>query len=189
MKIRNCCNIRIGHAFRERLIHVPKGKIMVVQPRNILPEGIIFENDEPLRVDITSFKPLQSGDVLLVNRGRFAAIVCNLSGPEPWITTSSVLVLSIYDPSVLPEYVALYINSVIGQKKLKQYLEHTTVPFISAKNLGNMDIQIPSIERQKELITFEESVMRYNRLTNRKHELLKEILNSEFKNINEKENK
>ena len=180
MKVKNFSKIRMGHAFRERLVNVPEGEVMVIQPRNIMPEGLMFGTDEPLRTYIPAPRPLQSGDVLVVNRGRFAATVFHLSEPGMWITPSSVLVLSIFDQAVLPEYVAIYFNSGTGQKMFRRHLELTTVPFISAKNLGDMDIPVPPIKRQKDLIAFEKSAMNYTRLSNRKQELLKEILNSEL---------
>ncbi|MFP4451956.1 MAG: hypothetical protein ACLFPI_01155 [Desulfobacterales bacterium] len=186
MKVKDFGEIRIGHAFRERLVAVPDGEIKVIQPRNILPEGLVFGKDEPLRTDINAPKPLQRGDVLVVNRGRFAATVFDLPESDIWIVPSSVLVLSIFDQAVMPEYVALYFNSGSGQKMFRRHLELTTVSFISAKNLGEIDIQIPLIKRQKDLIAFEKDAMKYTRLSNRKQALLKEILNNELNHEKQK---
>ncbi|MFC1497350.1 restriction endonuclease subunit S [Verrucomicrobiota bacterium] len=184
MRVKDFCNIRIGYAFRERLTNISDGNVMVVQPKNITQDGFVFEKDEPLRTNVPASKVLQAGDVLVVNRGRFAAEVFNLEGA--WVVPSSILILSVNDESVLPEYVALYFNSVKGQNMFRRRLEQTTVPFISAKNLGAMDIPVPPLERQKDLIAFEKSVTRYNLLTNKKQELLQKILNTEL-NITNKE--
>ncbi len=182
MRIKDFCNVRIGHAFRERLSNVPNGDVMVIQPKNISAEGVVsFGPGEPLKTNASVSKPLQPEDVLVVNRGRFAATVFDLPDTNTWIVPSSILVLSVKKESVLPEYVACYFNSANGQRMFRRHYEQTTVPFISAKNLANMDIPIPPLERQRSLIVFEKTAKEYARLTSRKQELLKRILNDELR--------
>lgn len=181
MKILEFSESRMGHAFRERLTNMPTGDVRVIQPRNISPEGFVsFGPEEPLRTDTSVSKPIQPGDVLVVNRGRFAATVFDPPELGTWIVPSSILVLSIKKESVLPEYVACYFNSTNGQKLFRRHLEQTTVPFISTKNLANMDIPIPSLERQRALIALEKASMEYARLTNRKQELHRQIVSHEL---------
>ncbi len=181
MRIKQFSDIRIGHAFRERLANVPDGDVKVIQPKDIASAGFIsFASDEPLRTDVCAARPLQSGEVLVVNRGRFAATVFEGLEDGAWIVPSSILVLSVKNESVLPEYVALYLNSVAGQKLFSRHYEQTTVSFISAKNLANMDMPVPTIERQRTLIAFERTAKKYARLSNRKQELHSELLNHEL---------
>ena len=175
----------MGHAFRERLANMPEGDVMVIQPKNISSEGrVSFSKGEPLQIDASVSKPLRRGDVLVVNRGRFAATVFDLPEAGTWIAPSSILVLSVKRESILPEYVACYFNSPEGQRMFRRHYEQTTVPFISTKNMANMDIPIPSMERQRSLIAFEKSVKEYTRLTSRKRELQKQILSHAM--VNEK---
>ena len=179
MRIKEFCNIRMGHAFRERLVNVPDGNVMVIQPRNISSAGIMsFSRGEPLKTDVSQPKQLKQGDVLVVNRGRFAATVFDLPDTGTWIVPSSILVLSVKKESILPEYVACYFNSAKGQRMFRRHYEQTTVPFISTKNLANMDMSIPPLERQRALIAFEKSTKEYACLTNRKRELQRQILSN-----------
>ena len=181
MKIKEFCTIRMGYAFRKKLEHVPGGSVKVIQPRNIYASGILsFQDEEPWQSDVSSSNPLQPGDVLLVNRGRFAATVFNLHDPGPWIVPSSILILSIIDESVLPEYVTLFFNSANGQKLFLRHFEKTTVPFISTKNLANMDIPVPSMAKQIMLVDFEETNNTYAQLSNRKLKLQRQILSQEL---------
>lgn len=181
MRIRDFGDIRIGHAFRQRLTRIPGGKVMVIQPKNIGPQGSISFGDEcPLRTDVAVTRSLQSKDVLVVNRGRFAAAVFDLPESDTWIVPSSILVLSVNQQSVLPEYVACYFNSANGQRLFQRHCEQTTVPFISAGNLGNMDIPIPPLDRQRSLVAFDGATARCALLTNRKQELYRQILNHEL---------
>ena len=181
MKIRKFCDIRIGHAFRKRLTNVPDGNVKVIQPKNILSGGSIsFGNEEPLRTDASITRPLMPKDVLVVNRGRFAAAVFEPQDSATWIVPSSVLVLSITSQSVLPEYVACYFNSTNGQRLFSRHCEQTTVPFIGAGNLRHMSIPVPSLERQQALVACGDFVARYAHLTNRKQELCRQILDYEL---------
>lgn len=181
MRIKELCDIRMGYAFRERIKNVPQGKVMIIQPKNISSDGVVsFGEMEPLRTDVIPSRPLKAKDVLVVNRGRFAATVFEVPDEGTWIVPSSVLVLSITNASVLPEYLALYLNSANGQKMFRVHSEQTTVPFISTNNLRNMDIPVPSLQKQRALIAFEKAVGDYTRLSNRKKELLGGILNSEL---------
>ncbi len=181
MKINNFSKIRTGHTFRKGLLHVPSGNVLVVQPKNIALQGSIsFDNGEPLRTDASAARPLQPKDVLVVSRGRFAAAVFDPPGSDTYIVPSSILVLSLKKSSVLPEYVACLFNSTRGQRLFQRHCEQTTIPYISAANLGQMDIPIPSIDRQRALVAYEGLVARHAWLTSRKQELLRGIMNREL---------
>jgi len=181
MRIEEFSDVRIGHAFRSRLAHVSDGGVLVIQPKNILSGGSISFGDEgPLRTDASVTRPLMPKDVLVVNRGRFAAAVFEPQDSATWIVPSSVLVLSITSQSVLPEYVTCYFNSTNGQRLFSRHCEQTTIPFIGAGNLGRMSIPVPSLERQQALVACDDFVARYAQLTNRKQELCRQILDYEL---------
>jgi len=171
----------MGHTFRRRLTNASDGNVLVIQPKNISPEGFVsFSQGEPVRTGVSVFKQLQLDDILLVSRGRFSAAVFDPPDSDTWIVPSSILVLSLKVESVLPEYVACYFNSSGGQQLLRRHCEHSTVPFISARNLADIDIPIPPLDRQKALIAFDRAVTKYTCLSNRKQELFRHILSGEL---------
>lgn len=181
MRIDEFCDIRLGHSFRGRLSHVAQGNVFVIQPKNILADGSVsFAGEQPLRTDVANAKPLQPEDVLVVNRGRFAAAVFNQTEPQTWIVPSSVLVLSLRGPSLLPEYLTYYLNSANGQRLFLRHCEQTTIPFIGAGNIGSMSIPVPSLERQRALVVCGRAVARYSRLADRKRELLGQLMDHEL---------
>ena len=181
MRVKEFCKIRMGYAFRKRLENVSDGDVKVIQPKNISENGVLsFEDEEPLKTNVSSSNPIQMGDVLVVNRGRFASTVFNLFDAGPWIVPSSILILSINDKSVLSEYVSLYFNSENGQKLFRRHLERTTVSFISTINLGNMDIPVPPMKKQQALVNFETTNRKYAKLSNKKLELQRQILSHEL---------
>lgn len=178
MRIGEFCKIRMGYTFRNRMPVSSDGAVRLVQPANITADGRLgFSEDEPLRVEMKSPpKPLNFGDVLVLNRGTFAAAVFDRDGDFPWIAPSSLLVLTVHDGSALPKYVALYLNSTNGQRLFQRYQETTTVPFVSLKNLGQMDIPVPPLDRQRELVAFDDANRKYRQLTEKQFKLRRSIL-------------
>lgn len=182
MKINDFSNIRTGHAFRERLVDHPNGNVSVIQPKDIKADGTVaFSDGKYLRTNISSPRTLNQSDVLVVNRGRFAAVVFDFPFEESWIVPSSIMILSIREESVLPEYIALYLNSPEGQRIFQRYFEYSTIPFISTNNMASMEIPIPPLDRQRALIKYREAARDYKLLTNRKHELYNQILSHELR--------
>ncbi len=91
------------------------------------------------------------------------------------------MVLTPKDPAqVLPDYLALYLNSTEGQNCFKRLNETTTIPFISRTNLESIIIPVPPLERQKKLVALERTTQRYTQLTARTTELLNSIINHQL---------
>lgn len=182
MKINDICTIRSGHGFRQKLVNDPDGQVKIIQPKNITEQGnIILNGKKPLRANVQGLKPLRTGDVLVVNKGRFAAAVFKMAGEDTWIVPSSVLVLTVVNDKVLPEYIALFLNSPNGQRLFYRHYEESTVPFISTENLGSMNIPVPDLEQQKTIVELYKSFQDFNRLSARKQELHKLILKHTLK--------
>ena len=178
MKIQDLCTIRSGHSFRGGLVDDPDGDVSIIQPGNISSNGVIsFDDSEPLKMDVPTAKFLQPRDVLVVNRGRFAAAVFDLSDGKSWIAPSSIIVLTINKRSVLPEYLACYLNSANGQKMFQRHYEQTTIPYISIKNLGEMEMPVPPLDRQRAVVAFAQATDKYRQLTRRKQEIFQQMIN------------
>ncbi len=181
MQIRDFCTTRVGHSFRKKVVNNPEGTTKIVLPGNISKDGILkFTNASPLHTAITSKRPLENGEILLQNKGRFAAAVFNMPENECWITPASVIILTLNTKEVLPEYIVLYLNSVKGQQKLSKLKELSSIPFITRPNLQKIDIPIPEIEKQQMLIDLNKTISRYKDLTEKKTKLLIDIMNSEL---------
>jgi restriction endonuclease S subunit len=178
-RIGDVCDIRIGHTFRAAPSHAPDGRVLLIQPKDVSSDGILSV-DQLFRVDIEASKRLRPSDVLLVNRGRFAAAVFSVDNGNTYVASSAFLILSVKEPIVLPEYIALFFNSRKGRRLIDRYVEKTTIPYIRAGNLKTMTIPIPPIEKQRIIIEFEDINRTYARLSRRKLELQRQILSCEL---------
>lgn len=189
MKINQLAKLRMGYTFRTSIPACDHGNVKVVQSKNITSDGrMVFDEDEPARVDMKPPSPLVPGEVLVVNRAALAAAVFYQNDEFIWLAASSLLVLSVDTSIAFPEYVALYLNSAQGHRLFERYQETTTVPFVSLKNLGRMNIPIPPLERQKTLVAFEAENREFHRLATRKLKLRRSILDQQLQTIHHEEN-
>jgi hypothetical protein len=178
--IKQLCAVRMGFSFRQKPDFIADGSTLVIQPKDITSDGVLII-DLTCRVTLPTENRLSKGDVLLINRGRFTASGFDGTAREPCIATSAFLIFTVKDPSqLLPEYLALFFNSAEGQNLFKRLTMTTTIPFISLGHLESIEIPLPSFERQTALATIGELNKAYARLSSRKAELQKQIIDQQI---------
>jgi restriction endonuclease S subunit len=111
---------------------------------------------------------LKDGDVLFAAKGskNFAAVFENHN--EPAVASTSFLVIRLTDKKVLPQYLAWFLNSHATQTLLKSQAIGTSIPSISKHVLENLEIAVPSIEKQK-------AILQITKLRNKEKSLKQEI--------------
>lgn len=175
-RLRHLCDIRSGHAFRSGLPESVDGAYRIIQPKDLSTfHRAYFKEQDAIRVDVQAPKPLKDGDILVLSRGKFLAVVFDFLDFDRWIVPSSIQVLSLTTKAVLPHYVANYLNSPAGQRQFLFHGKRTTVPFISTKGLGEIEIPTPSLQRQESLIDLDLASAEYSRLTARRTELIQSL--------------
>ena len=180
LQVSELCAARMGYTFRQKPECVKDGSALVIQPKDVTSDGIL-KVEIPCLIDFPSGTNLNKGDVFLINRGRFTACVFEDNLRMPCVATSAFLILTPKDPAqLLPDYLALYLNSAEGQNIFKRLTETTTIPFIKLSNLAQIEIPVPSFDRQKALAAFGKLNQDYARLTARKLELQRQLLNREL---------
>lgn len=123
-----------------------------------------------------AFKPLKNAlrknDVLITAKGtRFrAAFVTTpiLEDNLPLIPCSNLIILRMRDEIILPEYVAIYLNSRAGLDMIHNICGCGKKLNITLSTAGELDIPVPPIADQQSIIS------EYNRLLALKHEVNKQ---------------
>ena len=146
-------------------------------------EVVNFKDLHDGHVDITSLEKreiaskrdpkaerIKVGDVLVAIKGsQFkAAVVDNNS--EGYIISSNLISLRLDTSKAIPNIVAAYLNSPMGQHKLGIISKGTAIPSISQIELLRISIPTPPIEQQLALSDYLDSVQAY--LTNLRREEL-----------------
>jgi hypothetical protein len=110
---------------------------------------------------------LEEGDVLFAAKGdrNFATVYTPEFGP--CLASSSFFIIRRFK-GILPEYLAWYINNPPSQKKLKAEAKGSSIPSISIKSLGELEIKIPDLKTQ-------ETILKIDKLRVKEKKILREI--------------
>ena len=98
---------------------------------------------------------LEKGDVLLAAKGanNFAAEYNTLWGPA--IASSTFIIIKLMKKSehaVEPAYITWYLNHPATQAYLKNQAKGSSMPSISKQTVGELDIPVPTLERQQQIL-------------------------------------
>lgn len=153
-------SIRLGNTFRGKIEGSVYGKLAVIQPKNIANKVL---KEEPVYVDeeqITSLDRhlLQSGDILLSNKGlKFASILYE-GMPGLAIASSSFFVLSPNKNMILPEYLLWYLNQKSTLDNLLKLVSGSTIPSLSKTAFERFTLPLPELEVQKRIVEMVQAV-------------------------------
>lgn len=151
MKISQLANITSGLNQKRH----PQGTVFYLQARDFV-EGDLL--DAYLKPSIVETQKLEShyllkGDVLVLSKGHhgFNAFVYN-GDKSPAVASSIFLVLKNIDPKVSSAYLSWFINLEATQQQLINSSRGTALPAINKKILSNLDVPVPELEVQHNII-------------------------------------
>lgn len=191
--LKDIADIRPGYGFREALEPSPKGNILVVQAKDIISDNYISTVDDLMcisldKVNHNSF--LAKDDVLLVSRGSGNhRSTVNKNVKNNLIASASVFIITVTTDKIIPEYLSLYLNSLEGQNKLSQITTGGYIQNIARKNLEEINISIPTLAQQKNLVYLQQNIWEQERLQQRKIQLKRNIITATLNNITKKASK
>ena len=129
------------------------GDVKVIQAKDITYDGEVDLSDL-ISVSDIGFKSkffAKKGDNILAARGNPRAGVIK-NDTEKTIISTSVYILRLKEKNVNPEYLAVYINSWQGQKLLDERMTGAAIKTILRRDLENIEVPVPSLEKQQEII-------------------------------------
>lgn len=177
-------NIRSGHHFRKSLSRVAGKGVKVIQARDITSKNNVDFSDLP-SVDKSDFRKrffIKKGDILLSSRGKFKAGVVDVDIKNT-IASTSLYIISLKTKTILPTYLSVYLNSVKGQKLIRENVSGAYIKTILRKNLEDIKIVIPDVNTQKQIIQIYENVQNQERLLEQKKILTKNLSKGLINNI------
>jgi restriction endonuclease S subunit len=160
--------VKAGHPFRGKIVEDTVASTYVVQIRDIDNDGYIHWQ-RLIRTNITGRKSpdwLKKGDVLFAARGarNAAAYVGDID--KPTVCAPHYFLIQITDKSVLPEFIAWQLNQENAQRYFANSAEGSAQMNIRRAVLEATPLVIPSIEKQKAIIGFDNKVKQEKRLLN-----------------------
>lgn len=157
------------------------GDVPCVQGRDFNSDGVYIATESqfaPLSA-LKYTRPLEANDVLFSTKGKLYASVWEnqVSGA---IATGTFIILKVISNLILPEYLAIYLNSPKAKKYYDQHIKTATVVHIGKKQLDYLEIEIPPLEKQRALIKayqlLVEEKMLMNEIISKKEKIIAQFL-------------
>jgi restriction endonuclease S subunit len=96
---------------------------------------------------------LHTGDVLVAAKGYEQFAVPYINIPQPAVASSMFIVLRVNKlEQILPEYLAWFINHPKTRNILSAKSKGTGLPSITKDDVGNLEILIPTVQKQKSVL-------------------------------------
>lgn len=179
-KLSDISIIKLGYSLRERLeSSYSPDSTGIIQPKDVLDNNRI-DFDDVRSIEITNANKfmLEDGEILLQSRGRFIAVVYNQPADRNFIASSLLLRIILKSEDFLPEYIALYLNSEIGQIELNRLSGTSAIKSITKSELGKLEIPVLQIDVQKRLVEYTESFNNWCELNKKQLRLQTGIFNN-----------
>jgi len=133
----------------------PVGEVLYLMGRHFNSDKQIDPAIQPeLQLnDKTKKHLLQTGDILVASKGHdlFSVVFHPLKYPA--VASSMFIILKLHDPhTILPEYLAWHLNHPKTQKILSRSSKGTSLRSITKDIIGNLEVPIPPVRKQKALL-------------------------------------
>ena len=151
--LKDIAEVIAGYSFRTALRSKENASLFVLQAKNILDNSTVDEENLD-GIDFENYRSkaiVKKGDVVISSRGSFRTGLVSLEAKNI-IAASSVYILRLKKETVLPEYLAIYLNSSEGQKQLIESATGAAIKTIRRSDLENISVVVPSIETQEKII-------------------------------------
>ena len=148
-KLNNIATIQTG-VFAKT---TPNPDALYLQQSDFDSRGELRDTAQPTIATDNPKHLLAAGDLLLASKGNNNMCVIVPEIEQKCVASPSFLVIRLHDKSaILPEFVAWYLNLPTVQNTLAAQARGTSIMSISKATLGELEIPIPPIERQKKYI-------------------------------------
>ena len=180
-KLRDIADIRLGHPFRGSIAEKHDGDTRVVQTRDIKSTGEIGW-DSLINTSLTGRKQpdwLMTGDILFVAKGakHYAAAV--EKEVEQTVCSPHFFLIRLKESArknVLPGFISWQLNQRPAQRYFQSTAEGSLYVSIRRQVLENVQLVLPSIDKQRQLLGLYQSAVREQKvlqglIENRKKQL------------------
>ena len=192
-KITEIADVQIGYQFRKKIESVDEGTNRVIQIRDFDEHRILYkEGLSRVKIDKSAEQYLiNKGDILFLSRGHRNWAASITDNYEDTIAVSHFYVLKIRNASVIPEYIAWYINQTPAQEYLHNIARRGThMPIIPLSAFKELTVDLPDKETQKKIVELsnlmEKEKMLLNELQGKRSQLINAISLKAIKTNKEK---
>jgi len=154
-KVKELATVQMGYSFRSRLESVENGDVSVIQMKDLLDDNTV-DCDALIKVDMETVKDhhlAQKGDLVFRSRGQVINAAILLEDPGKSVVAAPLLRIRVTKPkSILPEYLNWYISQRDAQVYLASRTKGTVQKMIGIQAIEDLEIALPSLEKQKAIV-------------------------------------
>ena len=147
--------MQTGYSFRSRLESSEDGAVAVIQMKDLLDDNTVG-CDDLIKIDMEAMKEhhlAQRGDLVFRSRGHVTTAAVLLQDPGKAVVAAPLLRIRVTKPDkVLPEYLNWYISQRDAQIFLTSRAKGTVQKMISKQAIENLEVALPSLEKQKNIV-------------------------------------
>ena len=163
LKIKGLATVQMGYSFRSRLETSEDGSVAVIQMKDLLDDNTVY-CDCLARIDMDDIKEhhlVRRGDLVFRSRGLVATSAVLLEDPGKAVVAAPLLRIRVAKPDkVLPEYLNWYISQRDAQIFLTSRAKGTVQKMISKQAIEDLEVALPSLEKQKTIVELASLVAR-----------------------------
>jgi hypothetical protein len=180
-ELHKIATIQIGYSFRGRLDAVPTGAVSVIQMKDLVND--LVSCNALMRIDDKVPKEhhlVRVGDLVFRSRGVTNTCAILLDDPGEAVVAAPLFRIRVTDRLVLPKYLNWYVNQPPSQAYLASHAKGTAQKMISKDVLEAMEILVPPVERQREIVDVaalaEREQILMQKLTEKRRQYLSAVL-------------
>lgn len=150
--------VTVGHSFRSRLEQEPSGDVAVVQMKDLSQENRLVDTGL-VRISMGKINPrhlLRANDIVFRARGLTNTAVHIDRDIGPAVVAAPLLRIRISDSAIAPDYLAWWINHPKMQAYMVREGRGTTQRMISVPVLKGLEVEIPSLKKQHQIVELAE---------------------------------
>lgn len=152
--LKNLATIQSGHPFSRRIEAAENGAVSVIQMKD-LPNELHLTSASPVRVDSKKIKNrylLKTDDLIFRARGQTNTCIILKANFGMAVATAPLMTLRVTSENVLPDYLCWWINQSIAQIHFERHAKGTSVRMISREALESLEINLPPIAVQRQIV-------------------------------------
>jgi len=155
VKIKKLATVQMGYSFRSRLEASRVGDVAVIQMKDLLDDNTV-DCGGLMKIKMEGVKEhhlARTGDLVFRSRGHLTTAAVLLEDPGKAVVAAPLLRIRVTKlDKVLPEYLNWYISQRDAQIFLTSRAKGTVQKMISKQAIEDLEVFLPTIEQQKNII-------------------------------------
>lgn len=154
-RITDIAEVRLGTSFRERVLHEPNGKFLVVQGKDVGADGSLVLEGMARVTDVPGKgapDTLTAGELVFQTRGVSYRAASVPDPTPPMVAAGSLFILRPDASRLLADYLVFFLNLPTTQVILRQSATGSTIPNLRRDAIERLEVPLPSLADQQKLV-------------------------------------